>query len=301
LVVLWHVSVGNVNVDFSFVLDGYPAPGVNVVARGLWFGVGGASVNYASCVVRLGGRASVVSLVDPFVVKLGVLEWLSILGVDVSYVRVVEGEPNIAVILMVPGESLRTIISYRGVSRRLDPSMIPDVGDHVHFASVNPKLIVDAGGRLEGRTSSYDPGGEVLGDPVGVRKAITRVDRVFLNEKELEALLGTSNPLEARSLLEGRTSIAIVKRGPKGAIAITREEAVEVKAPKIGKPVDVVGTGDAFNAAFNIYYDRTKDIGEALKHAVAAGTLKTLIRGSSNMPSREEVEKLASQLHPVKL
>jgi len=50
-----------------------------------------------------------------------------------------------------------------------------------------------------------------------------------------------------------------------------------------------------------MYYDRTKDIGEALKHAVAAGTLKTLIRGSSNMPSREEVEKLASQLHPVKL
>jgi len=85
LVVEWHLSVGNVNVDISLVLDGYPVAGVNAVARDLWFGVGGAAVNYASCIVRLG-----------------------------------------------------TIVSYRGVSRMLNPDMIPDAGDHVHFASVNP-------------------------------------------------------------------------------------------------------------------------------------------------------------------
>jgi sugar/nucleoside kinase (ribokinase family) len=56
LVVEWHLSVGNVNVDISLVLDGYPVAGVNAVARDLWFGVGGAAVNYASCIVRLGGR-----------------------------------------------------------------------------------------------------------------------------------------------------------------------------------------------------------------------------------------------------
>jgi sugar/nucleoside kinase (ribokinase family) len=53
LVVEWHLSVGNVNVDLSLVLDGYPVAGVNAVARDLWFGVGGAAVNYASCIVRL--------------------------------------------------------------------------------------------------------------------------------------------------------------------------------------------------------------------------------------------------------
>jgi hypothetical protein len=45
LVVEWHLSVGNVNVDLSLILDGYPVAGVNAVARDLWFGVGGAAVN----------------------------------------------------------------------------------------------------------------------------------------------------------------------------------------------------------------------------------------------------------------
>ncbi len=296
----WHLSIGNVNIDFSFTLDSYPTLGVNVIARSLWFGVGGSAVNYASCIVKLGGRASVVSLIDPIAVKLGVLDKLLELGIDVSYVRVVDGDPNIAFILMVPEESLRTIISYRGVSRMLNPSMIPDVGDHVHFASVNPRLVIEAEAKLGSRSSSYDPGGEVLRDPVGVREAIAGVNRVFLNEKELKALIGTRNPLEARKLLKGRVEVVVVKRGSQGAIAITEGDIIEVKAPRIEKPVDVTGTGDAFNATFNMYY-RSGNIEEALKHAVAAGALKTLIRGSSNMPSREDVEKLATQLSIVKL
>jgi ribokinase len=297
----WHLSVGNVNVDLSLILDGYPVAGVNVVARDLWFGVGGAAVNYASCIVRLGGRASVVSLVSPHAVRLGVLDWLSRLGVDSSYVRVVDGEPSVAVILMVPGESLRTIVSYRGVSRMLNPDMIPDVGDHVHFASVNPRLVVEAAVRLGSRSSSYDPGGEAYKDPAGVREALAYVNRIFVNEKELEALVGAGDPLEARRLLGGKAEIVVVKRGPRGAVAVTRDEIVEVRAPKVEKPVDVTGTGDAFDAAFNIYYQRTGDLGEALKHAVAAGALKATIRGSSNMPSREEVEKLASQLNIARI
>jgi sugar/nucleoside kinase (ribokinase family) len=297
----WHLSVGNINIDLNLALDSYPVAGVNVVAKDLWFGVGGAAVNYASCIVRLGGRASVVSIVSPHAVRLGVLDWLSGLGVDTSYVWVVDGDPSIAVILMVPGESLRTIVSYRGVSRMLNPDMIPGVGDHVHFASVNPGLVVGAGGRLGSRSSSYDPGGEAYRDPVGVREALAYVNRIFVNERELEALIGTGNPLEARRLLKGKTEIVVVKRGPRGAVAVTRDEVVEVKAPKVEKPVDVTGTGDAFNAAFNIYYQRTRDLGEALEHAVAAGALKATIRGSSNMPSREEVEKLASQLNVVRV
>jgi sugar/nucleoside kinase (ribokinase family) len=295
----WHLSIGNVNVDLSLILDRYPVAGVNAVARDLWFGVGGAAVNYASCVVRLGGRASVVSLVSPHAVKLGVLDWLSGLSIDSSYVRVVDGDPSVAVILMVPSESLRTIVSYRGVSRMLNPDMIPGVGDHVHFASVNPGLVVGAGARLGSRSSSYDPGGEAYRDPAGVREALAYINRIFVNEKELEALIGTGNPLEARRLLKGKTDIVVVKRGPRGAIAVTRDEVVEVKAPKVEK-VDVTGTGDAFNAAFNIYYQRTRNLEEALKNAVAAGALKATIRGSSNMPSREEVEKLASQLNIVR-
>ena len=85
MVVEWHLSVGNVNVDLSLILDGYPIAGVNVVARDLWFGVGGAAVNYASCIVRLGGRR----LLKEFTLRLK--EYLGGDSIAV-YINALEGE-----------------------------------------------------------------------------------------------------------------------------------------------------------------------------------------------------------------
>ncbi|MFN4046178.1 MAG: PfkB family carbohydrate kinase, partial [Acidilobaceae archaeon] len=287
----WHVAVGNVNVDVSLTLDSYPEPGSNVVATGLWIGIGGAAVNYAALVSRWGYKASVVSIVNPLAVKLGILEELQRLGIDISYVRVVEGEPNIAVILMSPGESLRTIISYRGASRTLEGFMIPPIGDHIHFASTPGRVIVEAREALKGKTSSYDPGGEVSRDPRGVLEAIGYVDWIFVNERELRKLTSSEDTGEAGKLLRGRTRMLIVKRGPWGATVISKETTIEAGAPRINKIADVTGTGDAFNAAFNIIYKETGNTEKALKTAVTAGALKATLRGSSTMPERELVEK----------
>ena len=294
---LWFISVGNVNLDVSFTLDSYPGVGVNVVARGLWLGVGGAAVNYSACVAKLGHRVSVVSLVNPLMVKLGLLEELSRLGVDTSYVRVVDGDPNIAVIIMVPGESQRTIVSYRGVSRLLDASMIPNVGDHVHLASVPARILLDTRARIGSKPLSYDPGGEASRDPASVRSAVRVADWVFVNEKELELLTGFRGFEGASRLLESGVGMVIVKRGSEGALVVTRSLRLSMRAPRIEKPVDVVGTGDAFDAAFNVYYLETNDPQIALRHAIAAGALKTMLRGSSNMPSRADVESLARRIH----
>jgi len=293
---LWFVSVGNLNLDVSLVLDEHPGVGVNVVAKGLWLGFGGAATNYAVCVARLGRRVSLVSVVDRLAVRLGFLEGLSRLGVDTSYVRVVDGEPNVAVILMTPGDSHRTIVSYRGASRLLHGSMVPPVGDHVHFASVPPRVIVEAWDRIESRVKSYDPGGEVSRDPAGVRSVLSLVDWVFVNERELERLTGLRGFEGAERLLEEGARMVVVKRGGEGAILAGRSLRLEVKAPRLGEPVDVVGTGDAFDAAFNVYYMELGDPLKALKHGVAAGALKTMLRGSSSMPAREDVERLASTL-----
>lgn len=289
--VQWHVVVGNVNLDVSFVLNSYPEPGSNSIADSLWLGVGGAAVNYAALVARWGHRASVVSLVNPLTVKLGLLEELGNLGIDVSNVRVVEGEPNIAVILMIPGESVRTIVSYRGASGMLRGSMVPPMGDHVHFASVPGRLVVEALEALRGRTSSYDPGGEASRDPEGVLEAVGLVDWVFLNERELKNLTGSKDPEAVKSLLKDKTSMVIVKRGVKGATLISKSSKLEAKPPNIDKIVDVTGTGDAFNAAFNITMKESGDIEKALKIAVTAGALKAAMRGSSIMPPRDLVEK----------
>ena len=69
------------------------------------------------------------------------------------------------------------------------------------------------------------------------------------NRDEVAVAVGTRDPYEASAaLLELGVDIAIVKRGPEGVLARTRDELVEVEPV----PVDVVcglGAGDAFGGA----------------------------------------------------
>ena len=69
------------------------------------------------------------------------------------------------------------------------------------------------------------------------------------NRDEVAVAVGTRDPYEASAaLLELGVTIAIVKRGPEGVLARTRDELVEVEPV----PVDVVcglGAGDAFGGA----------------------------------------------------
>lgn len=277
------VSVGNVNLDVSLLVDRYPEVGENMVAKDLWLGLGGAATNYSSMIASLGYPVTLVSVVDPVMERLGLVENIRALGIDTSALRVREGSINLAVVIMTSGGSGRTIISYRGSSDLLDPEIVPE-GDHVHFASVKPRIVKEASRRLKNSMISYDPGAYSYVSPQETAEAIAYTDWAFLNEKELASV--TEEP---RSLLAGRTKMIIVKRGSYGALLMSKSSIVEVEAVKLGNIVDTTGAGDAFDAAFNVVYTITRDERKALRFASIAGSLKATMRGSSRMPRREEM------------
>ncbi|MCX8195867.1 MAG: PfkB family carbohydrate kinase [Acidilobaceae archaeon] len=287
------MSVGNLNLDVNAFLSEHPRVGENAIAEGLWVGAGGAAANYAVMLASLGRSVSLVSLVSPLAVRAGLLQRLVEAGVDVSYVRVIEGEPNVALIITAKRELSRTVISYRGVSRQLRGDMVPS-GDHLHFASVRPSLVLEAARRAP--LSSYDPGGESFKDPRGVAEAVSEVSWVFLNERECKAV--ARDPSE---LLRGRSEMVIVKRGPRGALLVSADSRLEASAPSLGEPVDVTGTGDAFDAVFNAVFLKTRDPELSLRAASVAGALKSTRLGSSNMPSREELAKAFKDIYGEEL
>ena len=88
-------------------------------------------------------------------------------------------------------------------------------------------------------------------DDAGVwaRGALAHATVAVGNRDEVAVAVGTREPDDAaEALLELGVELAIVKRGPEGVLARTREERVEV--PPV--PVDVVnglGAGDAFGGA----------------------------------------------------
>jgi len=283
-----HVSVGNLNLDISLELDRFPRPDENLFARRAWIGPGGAATNYAVAVARLGHKSFLVARTGGDAVKLGLLDQLASMGVDTRYVRVIPGEATgTVVVIMVPRDSTRTLLTIRGANEGLNGAMVPDTGDIVHFASVKPRVIKEYKGG--GRPLSYDPGGEVYRDPEGVREAVLLVETVFLNEKELEALVGACDSQAVTKLLDGRLRRIVVKQGRGGATLFNGERTIIAEPPRVYEVVDVTGAGDAFDAAFNVALLAGASDEEALRWAVAAGAAKVSRRGSINMPSPNEV------------
>ena len=288
-----HLAVGNINLDVTLSIPRLPGPDENVRAREFWLGLGGAATNYAIAVARLGHKPVLVARAGREAVALGLLNTLKREGVDVSLVRVVDEPIGVVVVLLVSEMGTRSMVTMRGANELLDASLVPRGSwDVVHFASVKP-AVLEGADYGESKLVSYDPGGEVFVDPEGVRRAAGLVDVMMVNVKELEAIAGGTGVDEALALMRGRLRYLVVKKGRGGAVLLSRDGSVyNVNSFQVERPVDVTGAGDAFDAAFNVWLLETGDPAKALEAAVAAGSAKTLKRGSSSMPYRSEVEEM---------
>ncbi len=283
------MSVGNFNIDITIVVDEYPPPDTTVFAREAWIGPGGSALNYAVAVTRLGHKASLVARTGEDVMKLGLLDELRHMGVDTGYIQIAKGEPpGTVVVITIPKHSQRTLLTVRGANDGLTGSIVPGGADHVHFASVKGRILIEADSVIKSSPgSSYDPGGEVVRNREGVLRAIPLVKTLFVNEVELGIL--ARGVREIRYLFAGRLEMIVVKRGVDGVLIIEPDGELYVEAPRVEGVIDATGAGDAFDAAFNIGLRAGMDPETAASFASAAGAAKTLLKGSSNMPSLEQV------------
>src|SRR5205823_6266823 len=115
------------------------------------------------------------------------------------------------------------------------------------------------------------------------------------NLDECERAVGTRDPEgAAEALLAAGVELAIVKQGPKGVLARTRDE--KVVAPPV--PVDVVnglGAGDAFGGALCHGLLAGWGLERTMRFANAAGALvASRLACSSAMPHEHEIEDALS-------
>jgi 5-dehydro-2-deoxygluconokinase len=131
-----------------------------------------------------------------------------------------------------------------------------------------------------------------------VRKALPHVTVVVGNLDECETAVGTRDAARAASaLLDAGAELAVVKRGPDGVLACTRDEKVDV--PPI--PVDVVngiGAGDGFGGALCHGLLAGWPLETVMAFANAAGAIVTTrLECSSAMPTTAEVEDFLRAAH----
>lgn len=126
-----------------------------------------------------------------------------------------------------------------------------------------------------------------------VGRALEHVTVAVGNREECEVAVGETEPLRAAdALLERGVRLAIVKQGPKGVLAKTADETVEVP-PHFVDVVNGLGAGDAFGGALCHGLLSGWELEDILRFANVAGAIvASRLECSTAMPTASEVQQL---------
>jgi len=98
-----------------------------------------------------------------------------------------------------------------------------------------------------------------------------RIDILFANQAEVEALAGIAHLEEAVAAVKDKVEILVVTRSEDGALATRGDERADVPAERIEKLVDTTGAGDLFAAGFLFGHARGNSLEQSLRlGAIAA-------------------------------
>ncbi len=112
---------------------------------------------------------------------------------------------------------------------------------------------------------------------------------IKVNRDEIAAALGiklreTRDIIAAaRNLIDAGTRVVVVSLGAEGALLMTKNQIVRGRPPAI-QPVDPIASGDCLHAGIVAALAEGKDIAEALRCGVAAGTVNALYAGGAQFP-----------------
>ena len=130
-----------------------------------------------------------------------------------------------------------------------------------------------------------------------VTRALEQVTVAIGNREECQVAVGETEPMRAAdALLERGVELAIVKQGPKGVLAKTKDETVEVP-PYLVDVVNGLGAGDSFGGAICFGLLQGWGLEQMVKFANVAGAIVAgRLECSTAMPTREEVDEVLKGL-----
>ena len=301
------LTIGRVGVDIYPLQTGVGLADVSTFGKFL----GGSPTNVAVAATRHGRRSAVITRTgnDPF--GSYVHKALREFGVDDSFVDTVPSLPTPVTFCEVFPPDTFPIWFYRfpkAPDLEIRPTEIPaaEVRDADVFWATATGLSAEPSReahfeawRIRGRASltvldlDYRPGFWTAREAARtqVQAALPHVTVAVGNLDECETAVGIADAADAAdALLDFGVELAVVKQGPGGVYAKTRDEVVEV--PPI--PVQVVngiGAGDGFGGALCHGLLAGWPLERVLRFANAAGAIVTTkLECSSAMPTTAEVE-----------
>jgi ribokinase len=289
---------GSINIDLVTRVDQFPSPGETVAGMSFSIYPGGKGANQALACALAGAPTRLVGAVGRDVFADPALSLLGKAGVDLTSVARVDQATGCATIL-VAGSGENMIVSVPGANAAADPDSIPDALlsgsstvslQHELPAGANQALVKRArrnGSRVVLNASPWRP---------LALETLCMVDYLVVNEREAAALAAAFDwPRSARDLALAAAAAVhdltiVVTLGRQGALAARGSEVLRVQAPDV-RVIDTTGAGDAFAGTLIAALEGHARLDDALRRAVAAGSLACSAAGAQpSFPERAAVD-----------
>jgi sugar/nucleoside kinase (ribokinase family) len=248
---------------------------------------GGSAGNTAAGVSALGGRAGFIGQVAPDQLGEFYARDLRSTGVEFTTAAADFGVPTARSMVLVTADGHRTMNTFLGAAQHLPPAALDEAQiasaailylegylwdpETPRYAMVRAIEVARQAGRKVAFTLSDTFCIDRHRD--GFNQLIDggRVDILFANEAEIQALAGVAHLETAVAAVAGKVDTLVVTRSEHGALATRRGQRADVPAEPVGQVVDTTGAGDLFAAGFLVGHARDKGLEDSLRlGAIAA-------------------------------
>jgi sugar/nucleoside kinase (ribokinase family) len=246
---------------------------------------GGSAGNTAAGVAALGGRAGFIGQVAPDQLGEFYRHDLTATGVEFITPASEVGEPTARSMILVTPDGHRTMNTFLGAAQHL-PSSALDEGqirdsailylegylwdpETPRYAMVRAIEVAREAGRKVAFTLSDTFCVDRHRDGFNQLLNGGRIDILFANQAEVEALAGIAHLESAVAAIAPKVETLVITRSEDGALALRNGERADVPAERINQLVDTTGAGDLFAAGFLLGAAR----GETLEHSLRLGAI----------------------------
>jgi len=248
---------------------------------------GGSAGNTAAGIAAFGGRAGFIGQVAPDQLGSFYRHDLTAAGVEFITPASDVGIPTARSMILVTPDGHRTMNTFLGAAQHLPASALDEEQirsakilylegylwdpETPRYAMVRAIEVAREAGRKVAFTLSDTFCVDRHRDGFNELLDTGRIDILFANQAEIEALAGIAHLESAVAAVKGKVEILVVTRSEDGALAVRGDERADVPAEPIEKLVDTTGAGDLFAAGFLLGTARGNGLEQSLRlGAIAA-------------------------------
>jgi sugar/nucleoside kinase (ribokinase family) len=246
---------------------------------------GGSAGNTAAGIAAFGGKAAFIGQVAPDQLGEFYIHDLRAAGVEFATKPADVGVPTARSMILVTPDGHRTMNTFLGAAQHLPASALDErqIADSAvlylegylwdpetpRYAMIRAIEVARAAGRKVAFTLSDSFCIDRHRDGFNALIDEGRIDILFANEAEIQALAGVPHLETAVTAISAKVETLVVTRSEHGALATQGGERADVATEPVKDVVDTTGAGDLFAAGFLVGYTS----GKSLEHSLKLGSI----------------------------